>query len=89
MLKPAILIIDPDLIRNVLITDFHYFRENDIYLSLKNDPLLAANPFFRRDKEWRESRHIILPAFTQIKVFIWYFISTNQIYFNKNPHVVR
>lgn len=68
MLKPSIVARDPDFIKDVLITNFNSFRANDIYVSKKNDPLLATNPFFSVDDEWRESRKTILPAFTQSKV---------------------
>lgn len=68
MIKPAILLRDPDLIKDVLITNFNCFRDNDVSLSKKYDPLFSANPFFTRDEEWREGRKMILPAFSQAKV---------------------
>lgn len=67
-MKPAIMARDPDFIKDVLITNFNSFRDNDNNLSKKHDPLTATNPFFTRDDEWRESRKTILPAFSQNKV---------------------
>lgn len=74
MLKPAILARDPDLIKDILITNFNSFRDNDAYLSKKNDPLSATNPFFVSDDEWRTSRKTIVPAFSQSKVIVVLFI---------------
>lgn len=68
MIKPAILLRDPDLIKDVLITNFNCFRDNDVEISKKYDPLFAVNPFFHQNEEWREGRKMILPAFSQTKV---------------------
>ena len=68
MFKPAILVRDPDLVKDIMITNFNSFRDNDVALSKKHDPLIASNPFFTRDEEWREGRKMILPAFSQSKV---------------------
>ncbi|XP_055306508.1 probable cytochrome P450 6a13 [Sitodiplosis mosellana] len=68
MLKPTILARDPDLIKDIMITNFNSFRDNDFALSKKHDPLFASNPFFTRDEEWREGRKMILSAFSQSKI---------------------
>ncbi|XP_031635618.1 cytochrome P450 6B1-like [Contarinia nasturtii] len=68
MFKPAVLIRDPDLVKDVMITNFNSFRDNDFALSKKFDPLFATNPFLTRDEEWREGRKMILPAFSQSKI---------------------
>lgn len=68
MMTPSIVPRDPDLIKDILISDFNSFRYNDFRMSKKYDPLLAANPFILRDDEWREARKTILPAFSQSKV---------------------
>lgn len=68
MMRPSIVVRDPDLIKDILITQFDSFRANDFNLSKKYDPLLATNPFFTIDDEWREGRKTILPAFSQSKV---------------------
>lgn len=67
-MTPSIVARDPDLIKDILITEFNSFRSNDFKLSRKYDPLLATNPFFVSDDEWREGRKSILPAFSQNKV---------------------
>lgn len=68
MLRPAIIARDPDLIKDILITNFNKFRNNDFLLSKKQDPLSANIPFFAKDEEWKESRKTILPAFSTNKV---------------------
>lgn len=60
---------DPDLVKDILITQFDSFRLNDFKLSEKYDALLAPNPFFNVDDKWREGRKTIIPAFSQNKVW--------------------
>lgn len=68
MLQPAILVRDPNLIKDVLATNFNSFRNNDAVISKRFDPLSATNPFFKEDDEWRESRKTITPMFSQSRV---------------------
>lgn len=68
LLRPAIVARDPDLIRDILITNFNCFRHNDLKLSKKHDPLTAINPFVATDEAWSEGRKIVLPVFSQTKV---------------------
>lgn len=68
MLQPAIMARDPDLIKEILSTNFNSFRNNDFKLSKKYDPLTATNPFFNRDDEWKEGRKAISPMLSQSKV---------------------
>lgn len=67
-MQPAILVRDPDLIKDIMITEFNKFRDNDFKLSKKQDPLTATNPFFVKDDAWRENRKRMLPVFSQTKV---------------------
>lgn len=68
MLRPAIVLRDPDLIKDVLTTNFNSFRNNDANISKRFDPLSATNPFFNEDDEWRDGRKTISPMFSQSKV---------------------
>lgn len=68
MLKPEIVARDPDLIKDILITNFNSFRDNDSKLSKRFDSLLAVDPFFTRDEEWKEGRKQITPIFSSSKV---------------------
>lgn len=58
MFQPAIMLRDPDLIKDILITDFNHFRNNEFQVTKKNDPLAAASPFFSKDEEWQEGRKV-------------------------------
>lgn len=68
MLRPAVLIRDADLIKDVVSTNFNSFRNNDFNISKKYDALAATNPFFNEDEEWKEGRKTISPMFSQSKV---------------------
>lgn len=59
---------DPDLVKDVMITKFNSFRENDFRISEKVDPLLNVNPFFSMDEKWKELRKQLSPMFSPSKV---------------------
>lgn len=65
-LRPALIIRDPKIIRDVLIKDFQSFRDRGFHLDSKVDPLVA-NLFFS-DENWREMRTKLSPAFTSGKL---------------------
>ncbi|XP_070497146.1 cytochrome P450 6d3-like [Chironomus tepperi] len=65
--KPALLIRDPVLIKNVLATDFEYFRDRGIYVDTKRDPM-SANLFALEGDEWKSLRTSLTPAFTSGKL---------------------
>ena len=67
MLNPAILARDPDLIKEVLITNFNSFRNNAFQVSEKYDPLAATSPFFARDGDWKLRRKDVSPMFSVSK----------------------
>ncbi|XP_031632668.1 probable cytochrome P450 6a13 [Contarinia nasturtii] len=66
--NPAILARDADLVKDVMITNFNIFRENGVKASKKYDPLLAANPFFALDEEWKTLRKQLTPSFSPSKL---------------------
>nr|ARO50441.1 cytochrome P450 [Chironomus tentans] len=65
-LKPYFLIIDPELLKKVLVTNFNVFRNNDFskMVSKRKDPILALNPFFMVDDFWKEKRAEVTSAMT-------------------------
>ncbi|XP_031625910.1 cytochrome P450 9e2-like [Contarinia nasturtii] len=65
MMKPAVLLRDPELIKDVTTTNFNSFRNNDANISKRFDPLTATNPFFSEDDDWKEGRKSISPMFSQ------------------------
>lgn len=59
MQTPAVLLRDPELIKQVLQTDFDSFANNLATLHQDLDPILRKNPFFAKDKAWEESRALL------------------------------
>lgn len=72
MMKPGLVLRDPDIIKDVLIKDHYSFHKNDLKLSEKVDPVLATNPFFSAGEEWRYARKTIAPAFSTNRVRLVY-----------------
>ncbi|XP_063707790.1 probable cytochrome P450 28a5 isoform X2 [Culicoides brevitarsis] len=68
--KPTLLVIDPELAKKVMITDFSHFTDTKGLLTIdkESDPLLGRNPFFLKGEEWKEKRGEILPAFTSGRI---------------------
>lgn len=64
MQKPAILIRDLDLVKEVLVTKFNIFNKNDFSVNPTADPLLAVNPFLVPGEEWKKARTHLSPLFT-------------------------
>lgn len=70
MWKPAILVRDPDLIKDMVATNFNSFHINDTNVSKRYDPLMAASPFFKENDEWRDARKTVSSLFSPSKVSI-------------------
>lgn len=68
MMERVILVRDPGLVQDMLVTNFNRFRNNRANISKKLDTLTATNPFICEDNEWKEGRKAILPMFSQSKV---------------------
>ncbi|XP_005184312.1 probable cytochrome P450 28a5 [Musca domestica] len=67
---PQLLVINPKLIRRVLVTDFKHFHDNDAStMADKNtDFILGNNPFVLTGEEWKERRAEITPGFTTNRI---------------------
>lgn len=68
------MLIEPEVVKDVLIRKFNVFRNNPFtdMIDPKNDPLFAQNPFFLKDDEWKEKRAEITPAFTTNRLKVLY-----------------
>ncbi|GLH16470.1 Cytochrome P450 6j1 [Gryllus bimaculatus] len=65
---PGILVRDPEMVKTVLMKDFHSFEDNAIIVDPKMDPLLAKNPFFVSGEKWKNMRSVLSPSFTSGKL---------------------
>lgn len=77
MLKnPQILLLNPELIRHVLVTNFKSFSDNSIsyQVNLKMDPIFGGCPENLKGKDWKKLRSTILPAFTHSRVYYHFLI---------------
>ncbi|KAL7036966.1 hypothetical protein ACKWTF_009019 [Chironomus riparius] len=71
---PRLLILEPEVIKDVLIRKFNCFRYAELVeiVDTKLDPLFAKNPFMLMDEEWKEKRADITPAFTSNRLKVLY-----------------
>ncbi|KAJ8683523.1 hypothetical protein QAD02_019315 [Eretmocerus hayati] len=57
MQKPAVIVRDPELVKSVLVTNYHSFSNNMVKLDEKSDPVMSKNPFFAKDQHtWKMNR---------------------------------
>lgn len=65
--RPALLVRDPVLIKNVLTSNFDHFHDRGVYNDPKNDPM-SSNIFAMEGAEWKNLRSCLTPAFTSGKL---------------------
>ncbi|XP_037805916.1 cytochrome P450 6d1 [Lucilia sericata] len=65
--KPAILLRDAALVRQIMTTDFASFHDRGVYVDEKNDPM-SANLFTLKGQTWRSLRAKLTPSFTSGKL---------------------
>lgn len=66
--QPGLVVRDPELIKSVLIKDFHLFTNRYGQCDPHGDVLGNNNMFFARNAYWKELRTKISPVFTSGKV---------------------
>jgi len=68
--SPDLLILDPKLMKQVMITSFSHFVNQNSFITItkESDPVLGRNPFFSFDEEWKETRAEIIPAFSSGRI---------------------
>ncbi|XP_051160855.1 probable cytochrome P450 28d1 [Leptopilina boulardi] len=69
MRVPTLLIRDPELVKNVLVTNFNNFANNQFQVGTsKLDRIFAINPFFSKFDTWKENRAPLSNAFSSKKL---------------------
>ncbi|CAO1432966.1 unnamed protein product [Diamesa hyperborea] len=66
-ITPAILAINPEFIKSVLVRDFTYFHDRGFYHNKRDDPL-SANLLTLEGQEWKKIRSKLTPVFTSGKL---------------------
>ncbi|XP_050298451.1 uncharacterized protein LOC126737565 [Anthonomus grandis grandis] len=90
---PALLIRDPELIKQITIKDFDSFTDHRSFADPEADPLWGGNIFSLKGQRWREMRATLSGSFTSSKmknmfhlmnetaeVFVYFFLTKNQNY---------
>lgn len=65
--RPALLVRDAHLARDVLTKDFSSFHDRGVYVDEEHDPM-SASLFFLKGKKWRNLRTKLTPSFTSGKL---------------------
>lgn len=63
LFRPAILIRDVSICKDILTTNFPSFHDRGVYVDLKNDPF-SANLFSSKGQYWRSLRTKLTPSFS-------------------------
>jgi cytochrome P450 len=66
--KPSLLIRDLELVKNILVKDFHTFMDRTLSVKEKLDPLFANSLPFLNGQLWRHLRTNLTPVFTSRKM---------------------
>lgn len=77
--QPQLMLIEPDLIQQILISDFRSFHNNESsrWVSREVEPISGSNPFLLTDDVWKEKRAEIVQGLTISKVKTCYPILKN------------
>ncbi|KAG5309664.1 CP6J1 protein, partial [Acromyrmex insinuator] len=68
--SPALIVIEPALVKVVLQTHFSSFAENAVHIDKESDNLLSYNPFVLSGEKWLNSRKRLTYAFSSMRLKI-------------------
>ncbi|KMQ85066.1 cytochrome p450 9e2, partial [Lasius niger] len=68
--SPALMVLEPELVKTVMQTNFANFHENGLKIDPDLDPLLANNPFFTSGEKWTTGRKRLTYAFSSMRLKI-------------------
>ncbi|KAG5330048.1 CP6J1 protein, partial [Acromyrmex heyeri] len=68
--SPALIVIEPALVKVILQTNFSSFAENAIHIDKESDNLLSYNPFVLSGEKWLNSRKRLTYAFSSMRLKI-------------------
>ncbi|XP_049869528.1 cytochrome P450 9e2-like [Pectinophora gossypiella] len=63
-LVPTLIPRDPELIRQIMVRDFHAFSDRGVHIGADCDPLFGRNLIMLRGSKWRSMRVALSPAFS-------------------------
>ncbi|XP_017786537.1 PREDICTED: cytochrome P450 6j1-like [Nicrophorus vespilloides] len=82
-INPALLIRDPEIIKDIMIKDFNHFGKNDFEVDADHDPILGRNPFVLSGEKWKAFRNMWTPNFTSGKLKqIFQFVKIQSVKMN-------
>ncbi|CAB3366879.1 Hypothetical predicted protein [Cloeon dipterum] len=65
---PGLLVLDPELIRSILISDFSHFVDHGFEIDPEADPMQSRNLFNMSGQYWKEMRSMLSPTFSSGKI---------------------
>ncbi|XP_070565769.1 cytochrome P450 3A9-like [Ptychodera flava] len=68
--KPTIVVADPDMLKQILVKEFHKFqnRHHALGSPKRTNPVFGQSVLFLEDRRWKEVRTILTPAFSAAKM---------------------
>ncbi|CAB3365212.1 Hypothetical predicted protein [Cloeon dipterum] len=65
---PALIVMDPELVKAIIVKDFSHFVDHAFEVSEESDPMQSKNLFNMKGQKWREMRNKLSPTFTSGKM---------------------